>query len=110
MAGNEVMDIVAVWAETIGGSDRPTARVNKTPSGGHELILSVTLDGSPKVLTCPVRLGQSQEGTQGLVWGAVRIAPGAYKITPSLHAIGVLHAFVTLVGVPEIPAWDGRQQ
>jgi hypothetical protein len=111
VAGDKVRDIVAGWAEQIGGIDPlPRARINRTPTGGLEMILSVTIDGTPQILTCPVRTGPPEEGPQGLVWGVIRIAPGVYKITPSLNAIGVLHAFVTIVGVPEVPAWDGRQQ
>lgn len=42
-------------------------------------------------------------------WQLVRLGPGVWDISPSVHVPGQLHAFLTLVDVPEPAPWSSAQ-
>lgn len=39
-------------------------------------------------------------------WGLVRLGPGVWDIAKSIFAEGQIHAFVTIVGVPDPAPWE----
>ena len=65
------------------------------------------------VVSVDRRLGQRQrhfiavdiDGMRSDRWHLIQLGPGVWEVSPSLLVPGQIHAFVTLVGVPEPPPW-----
>lgn len=38
-------------------------------------------------------------------WQLLRLGPGVWTVLPSVHVPGQLHAFLTIINVPEPPPW-----
>lgn len=58
----------------------------------------------------PVVAGRPQLDERGYVmaYGASCVTAGVWAITPSLNALGLIHGFVVLHGVPDPAPWERR--
>jgi hypothetical protein len=60
----------------------------------------------------PVEIPLSEDGPEMNAWGeavsfgAERVAPGLWSLTPSLNIPGLIHVFVTLYDVPNPAPWE----
>lgn len=101
-----VLDLVLTWADKIGKAG--TAKVN-----GKELIFAAKNHrGVFVMLTTPIHLdGEPEEGDpeKGVPPRFVffRLGPGVWKLAPSVLT-EQLHAYLTIVNVPESPPWATR--
>lgn len=61
-------------------------------------------------LPMPICTGKPQFAPDGelTAYGAERITTGIWSITPSLNAVGFVHAFLVLYDVPEPAPWERR--
>jgi hypothetical protein len=120
-----VLDIVVRWSETLGDhgdSDhgapsspvldgdwtRGTAKVMKEAGGSLLLLFTRNHLRRPISLSLPVHFdGDPIAGTQPrfILW---RLGPHVWKLAPSV-ATPVLHAYVTIVDVPEPPPWEKKE-
>src|SRR5580704_5913673 len=120
-----VLDIVVRWSETLGdhgdsdhgapsspvlGGDwtRGTAKVMKEAGGTLLLLFARNHLRRPVSLSLPVHFdGESIIGMQPrfILW---RLGPHVWKLAPSV-ATPVLHAYVTIVDVPEPPPWEKKE-
>ena len=74
---------------------------------GDELVLLCGPDFPPFAI--PVSTGQMQvENDELTAYGAERITRDVWAITPSLNAVGIIHGFVVLHGVPDPAPWERR--
>lgn len=92
----------AMWA-----SSMEAVTLSKSgPTLGH--VQRSALDGSMQLVLAVQRGSRRQVhfirlGEGG--WQFVKLGPHTYDVLPSIHIPGELHAFVTLICVPEVPAW-----
>lgn len=66
---------------------------------GKELLLCYNVPVNPFSST------HSGERTRPETWGMDQLGPGVWSLDPSVIIPGVIHAFVTLVDVPEPALW-----
>jgi hypothetical protein len=61
-------------------------------------------------LPLPVQSGEPVVDQDGelLAYGAERVTASVWAITPSLNAVGLIHAFIVLHGVPDPAPWERR--
>jgi hypothetical protein len=108
-ARDDVQLITPRWSERPNADDlfEPTGYVERD---GEEWILYLFIDCEPYRM--PVHAGEPEgevvdvaPGTKGWAemkrYGLSRLGPGVWRLTPSLWAPGVLHAFIVLCDVPE---------
>ena len=75
------------------------------------LAISVLHDDRLVGMSVPVDVGCSRtmrppvDATDGPRWVTFEIGPGTWKVWPSVHQPGVLHAYLTLVDVHTRPPW-----
>ena len=105
-----VLRFYAAWVPSmeiaIGGSfaDAPTVHARRDANGTWELGMSVPRgDGrrqrhfiafSPDAVKRPNR------------WNLVKLAPRVWDMPASVHVPGQMHAFITLLGVPDPAPWE----
>ena len=71
--------------------------------------LQLVIDGCDFVFPISVHSGDPEITDEGdVTYGATRITSGVYALTPSLNAVGILHAFIVLYDAPEPAPWDQR--
>jgi hypothetical protein len=104
------------WCESISDNSFPgslAAKVVKDPNG-FTLLLKVRAFHQEKnkevvlFFNNPVDPTNSQWSgprEKPTAWGMERLGPGVWSLEPSLVIPGLLHAFITLVDVPEPPPW-----
>ena len=96
-------------------SNRPA--FSTLADGAGQAELTCTADGSDLVLIfgpgvkpipVPMVTGHPQYSEDGELekFGAEKIAPGLWAISPSLHLPRIIHAFVVLYDVPDPGPWE----
>jgi hypothetical protein len=96
-----VLDLILRWSRTIGNAG--TATVN----GSSLIFAAKNHRGVFVVLSTPVHFdGEPEEGPPPR-FVLFRLGPGVWKLAPSVLT-DVLHAYLTLVDVPEPPPWESR--
>jgi len=80
--------------------------------GGFTCLLSLpTNTGNPFILPFPIRMGIMQGEKEGngwrmKAWGVSKLGVGTWRLDPSIHQPGVIHAFVVLCEVPDQAPWE----
>ena len=109
-----VLRVIAWWHESttavLSSSSGPdAAHVTRQDDGGWELVLAVQRsDDAQRRQRHFVEVV-----TDGVVrpdrWQLVKLGPGVWDVLPSIHVPGQMHAFVTIVEVPDPAPWEGSQ-
>ncbi len=76
-------------------------RVERQPGGAWQLAIAVCRPTRRQVFFIDV----DPDGIRTDRWHLLRLGPGVWEVTPSLHVDGQIHTFITLVGVPEPAPW-----
>lgn len=97
-----VLDLVLKWAPLLGTEG--TAVVS--PDGSHLTITTRNHRGEYVMTGCPIHL-DGEPSHDPPRWVLRQLGPGVWKLAPSMLDV-VLHAYVTIVDVPEPPPWSGR--
>jgi len=108
-----VAHLTPAWTEEIVGSSiAAAAKIVEdltAPAGKKEWTMVLGLvdgDGKQHLFSFPCRSGDPEPfgwkpGMTLSRWGLRRLGPGVWTLSPSVHVHGDLHAYVTVVGVPE---------
>lgn len=90
----------------------PLCSVSKTPDGKWSALLALPTDKQyPYFLPFPVKNGPMDGKQFGhsytmKAWGLHKLGPGTWRVNPSIHQAGVIHAYVVLCEVPEPAPWE----
>ena len=105
------------WTPSVMGSKLLCAASIVRENGGLTLLIGLhDQQLHQHLFSFPCRVGGpdpitwAKQGDALTRWGLSRLGPGVWSIDPSVIVAGELHAFVTLVDVPEpapfVPAGD----
>ncbi len=102
---SRVLDVILQWSETMMSDRHDAANVVD-----GVLLVAIRHDTRRLVLSLPVRF--SGEPNPPSWWVLRKIAPGVWKPISglnggsSVHEAGLIHTFITVVGVPEPAPWE----
>ena len=93
-----ILRVIAVWA--------PSVEAAMSARAGHNLC-QLTPDAK---IALNVGRGEKRQHHvidvgSGAGWGLIQLGPSVWEITPPVWIKGQIHAFVTLVAVPEPAPW-----
>lgn len=107
-----VLRVVAAWCES-------AEAALASPRGPHAAHVGRQPDGAWLLALAVQRHDEAQRRQRHFVdvavggvlradrWSLVKLGPGVWDVSPSVVVPGQIHAFVTLVGVPEPAPWEG---
>lgn len=104
-----VIDVVVRWSETLGDHGESDHGSGELVGGMRLLLFTRNHLHRPISLSLPVHFdGEPIAGSEPrfILW---RLGPRVWKLAPSV-ATPMLHAYVTIVDVPEPPSWEKKEE
>ncbi len=101
---SDVARVIAPWKDVVQDITSGTgteACIELQADGGWLLVLAVRRKAKRQVFFIDVVPGTRVDNR----WSLVQLSPGVWEVTPSVHVPGQIHAFITLVNVPQPPPW-----
>lgn len=94
---------LAVVRDVLQSKGDAVGTVHRTPEGIWELVFAVDRgQGRRQRHFIAIDPGLSRKQR----WPLIRLGPGIWDIPVSIHIPGQLHAFVTLIRVPDLAPWE----
>lgn len=118
-----VMEWCAGAIEELGDPSLPVCQLffrwenNLATYAGDDIVCGIDDGGVVLVIggdfprfPVPLELGPARLGPGGEIaaFGAQRITDGVWAMFPSLNAVGLIHGFCVLYGVPDPAPWERR--
>jgi hypothetical protein len=101
-----VLRVYLTWCDTAKEALESPLRgcVHRLDNGAWQLAFSV-----PRVKRLQRHFVEvTPDGVRADRWPMARLAPGVWDLPISVHVPGQLHAYVTLIGVPDPAPWEAK--